>query len=114
MNNRIAPQDVRKAYKRTGLKPKRGRWLDKRNNCACALGAMIADKKVEIQETQHPYNGKTVRWTDTVRRGFGLSWSYINYFWRGFDGWGKESWPIANHSAYQDGKAAWEAVKDLA
>lgn len=35
-------EDVREAYAVTGLKPKTGCWVKKEDNCACALGALLA------------------------------------------------------------------------
>jgi hypothetical protein len=44
----VAPEVVVDAYRRTGLKPVRGIWLERDQRCACALGVLCADSNLTV------------------------------------------------------------------
>lgn len=95
MGNRISPDQVLAAYKATGLKPTREKWLGA--GCACALGVLAISKGA-----REVYSGEIVRTLEITRE-------YMGDFLLGFDGK-----PAAPRSTlgYADGKAAAEAVFD--
>jgi len=98
--NRISPEMVLEAYKKTGLKPMQGD-LFPRDGCACALGSFAA------------MNG----YKDTANALLFLnnltSHDYVNAFGEGFDGERFHSYGDKFDNAFRDGQEAWEAVKHL-
>jgi hypothetical protein len=107
--NRITVEEVKNAYKETGLKPKQGNFFPE-PGCACGLGAIY------IQKSRKENFGK-----DKVSVMNKLSYTYPRIyqvgFANGFDGIRKKSEFVTTvtrdhyHMGYEDGKAAYEAVR---
>lgn len=88
---RITVEEIKEAYKVTGLKPCRC-LVDDRDGGACAIGAL----HIASQSTDHnPY-----RWGEET---FGKA--YCNDFIRGFDGSGE-----IESVGYRDGRSAALAI----
>lgn len=52
----IQPALVVAAFQRTGLRPVRGIWLDRRDGCGCGIGALVAeDPALSEDETPGAY-----------------------------------------------------------
>lgn len=101
--NRIIPEQVEEAYKKTRLKPRQGYWINDR--CACGLGVVYA-KKTGARSFSAGLPGK-------IRRRFGLSLNYLEGFIVGFDGERDYSVDKEFKQGFEDGKAAWNRVKHL-
>ncbi|WP_010271408.1 hypothetical protein [Paenibacillus senegalensis] len=111
--NRIAPEQVKEAYEKTGLKPMQNGWFEISTKCACGLSAVLAaEKGIEWLESQFRLRRSR---SYIASERLNLLPSYVTGFTSGFDG------GVFFHSeggtsalGYEDGKAAWEAVKHLA
>jgi hypothetical protein len=109
--NRVTPEQVLAAYEATGLVAVRARYTDVTDDgklCACGLSAVYIH-----QSGDEGYN--TLRYgseDDLITGKLNVTQKYLNSFIDGFDGMTKSS--PADPQAYEDGKAAWEAVKHLA
>lgn len=97
---RITPQEVLEAFEKTGLKPMQGDYYPFAG-CACALGAIASSQGIEGSL----YHQFSIIYGD-----------YQDAFTDGFDGRRKPLGGLceSDELAYQDGLAAWEAVKHLA
>jgi len=99
---RITPEEVLKAYEKTGLKPMQGEYFS--GECACGLGAIVRfwnpEKRANDDNVADMLEKNGIR--DLYRIGFYL----------GFDG--KKHVNPYSHTAFLDGKSAWQAVKHLA
>jgi hypothetical protein len=97
---RITPEEVLKAYEKTGLKPMRGDYYPFQG-CACALGVMAVTLKLSGNLYDHFQD---------------IYGDYQDAFTDGFDGRRKPTGGLCktDEIAYKDGNAAWEAVKHLA
>jgi len=76
--SRITIDEVRAAYAATGVKPKRGDYVDRQEDgtlCACAIGALAIQAGVES------HYAPVRRW---AHEKYGLG--YVNAFVAGFDG----------------------------
>lgn len=103
---RITPDQVIEAYQLTGWKPIQDDWIDKVNGqiCGCGLAVLIGDaEKVRNFDSDIEYR---------VADELGLSVEYVTGFVQGFDGGVMLNYFTGEHKAgYEDGRAAWEAVK---
>lgn len=117
---RITPDQVKAAYEMTGLRPVQCEWLDTAagRNCACGLSAVYAERfNIDSLEEAHGfYDDDGI--SETIEVGLELDRNYISGFVAGFD-----AGDIDNTSnlftdifklGFEDGVAAWEAVKHLA
>jgi hypothetical protein len=105
--NRITPEIALKAYLDQDMIPIREEWCEIRDGrkCGCGLTAVYASRVengfADVEQAEHP--------TSLLREGLELSGSYIRGFIAGFDGE-----DLSTIDGYEDGRAAWEAVKHLA
>lgn len=112
--NRITPDQVKAAYESTGLKPEQCIWIDTSTgrNCACGLSAVYAAR---FDAKDLVYDGSIF---DVIADGLCLQDSYVSGFVAGFDHGGAADsanlTPEVFKLGYEDGVAAWEAVKHLA
>lgn len=117
--NRITPEQVVAAYQATGLTPLQssyaGRDAEGHVCAACGLTAMAAAEGVAIDELiMHFLPGIHIR--RELYKKFGYTEEYLVGFADGFD-----QSPVLRvfddgepyHDGYEDGKAAWAAVKRL-
>lgn len=109
MDNRITPEMVLEAYKVTGLKPIRDEWVNKIDGkeCGCGLTAIFC---AQVDDGFSELSGAGLWADDTIGRALNLDQRYVHGFTAGFDGGAK----LDYGEAYEDGRAAWEAVKHLA
>ena len=106
---RITPEEVLKAYEKTGLKPMQGDYFSK-DGCACGLGA-IAKKQGLIEYTAI---GSVCCYGTSINLISVYGESYHNGFANGFDDLGSDDLDRDLAQCFEDGMAAWEAVKHLA
>lgn len=107
--NRITADRVLAAFETTGLIPMQEEWLDTTagRNCACGLMAVYAARFGL---------GSLDDYVEAIKEGFELEHDYVNGFTVGFDGRPDKLLVRASGAfkqGYEDGKAAWEAVKHL-
>lgn len=113
---RITPDQVLEAFERTGFTPSKEVWfVDIESKRADAIGILAMIK------LNHNYEG--LKWSffrigeyETLSQVLGTGLVYMRGFIRGFEGgflshqfYGSDRYK----SGYNDGKAAWEAVKHL-
>lgn len=115
--NRITPDQVKAAYESTGLKPEQCIWIDTSagRNCACGLSTVYVSKfdqetletKVSTADGYFPV---------VIGHGLELDYHYVDGFTCGFDGASSLLDRVHERfkQGYEDGVAAWEAVKHLA
>ncbi|WP_308636121.1 hypothetical protein [Paenibacillus silvisoli] len=101
---RITVEMVKEAYSRTGLKPHQGDfyYLDGLTQCACGLGVLYTAEK-----------GIKDRWCANRSAINKFGEEYATGFVNGFDQEGSKSNEETYLIGYEDGRAAWEAVKEL-
>lgn len=102
--NRINPEEVKKAYAKTGLKPQRHKFLN--GGCACGLGSVYAQKT-----GRRDAFGKEI--VNYIKALFSVNIDYIYDFIDGFDGHRSFGNSTEYMTGYVDGQAAWERVKNL-
>lgn len=101
-NKRITREEILAAFHETKYKPMRHDMFPAAGG-ACGLGALF------VSQTKTYTSSKNA--TEFLESIYGMS--YIHDFARGFDGVLVRN-GHSNETAYQDGQAAWEAVKHLA
>lgn len=101
---RLTVQEVLEAYKETGLQPEQDDYFP-HHGTACALGAVARhrDGCEDVDGFQADFLVSTI---------YGSI--YVQHFSNGFDGLSCSAVTDEQLAAYQDGQAAWEAVKHLA
>lgn len=124
---RITPEHVLKAYEQTGLTPKQGGYFDEETLCGCGMGVLFTLAYM----TGHDMTLEEVHalWDDTffeydISRHFDNIYgaAYRAGFTQGFDQLKEKKndnfyYPhvIADfNQGFEDGWAAWNAVKHLA
>ena len=102
-NGKVAADELEKAYRKTGLEPRRSMYLSQ--DCACGLGVVYAQRTGERKLDSR----------SEIQNCLGLSHEYCRAFERGFDGssnqtaYGFEWDPLA----FEDGKAAWKRAQAI-
>jgi len=106
---RITLKEVRAAYAKTGLTPKRNIWLEE--GCACPLGAMLALDGRPIDDAESIDDIESV-----VAKRFGLNLAYVRGFVIGFDAQAALRWRPGEdrrsvwRQGCRDGRAVAKAV----
>lgn len=110
-------EDVKAAYKATGLKPTKGRFYNSEFTCACPLTA-IYTKRVGLKATRQQIAAAFARCdyiTQEIRSTLGMTAEEFTSFWTGVDhndlAFGCHD-PHYNETAYKLGQAVREAIFD--
>lgn len=107
--NRITPEQVVDAYRRTGWRPIQEAFYDRINgqHCGCGLSVLVGDAEKVLQ-----MDGYIGRRLQLFANELGLTADYVSGFIRGYDGdGGGPWWGSEKFLGWQDGRACWEAVK---
>lgn len=105
---RVTPEQVIDAYRRTGWEPVQDEWFDKIDGkvCGCALTAMIGSENRLREIMSMPGELE-----ELIAAELGLSEDYVIGFVQGFDERAFFGGGDVARIGWQDGKAAWEAVR---
>lgn len=128
---RLKPEEIRQAFLSTGLVPERGAYFNQDNTCACGLGALFAQhyslqpdtiaQKIEdempimTEDLDDPTDETVI--INALKEELDLTNLYTHGFVYGFDAKEPLIFFPSKHAeilmGYEDGLAAWNAVKDL-
>ena len=101
--DRITPEQVIEAYRKIDYSPARESWLNEERKSCCGLTAVALANGLTPPKDGFLSGG-------IVAEHLGLSYSgYTVAFADGFDGLSKDE--FHDPAGYEDGQAAWEAVK---